>query len=154
VFIGPCTAKKHEFQKEDVRDYVDSVITFEELQALFGSKNIDISVFNDEQTIGASYFGQNFARCGGLADAVREGICEHGDSEMFELKSVSCNGIEQCMNALIKLKYGKLDTNFIEGMACIGGCVGGAGCPIHSTEKIKAKTDDEIRTISDSIKRF
>lgn len=155
VFIGPCTAKKLEFQKESVRDFVDSVITFEELQALFGSRDIDITVFNEERTVGASYFGQNFARCGGLADAVREGICEHGDSEVFELKSVSCNGIEQCVSALVKLKYGKLDTNFIEGMACVGGCIGGAGCPVHSTEKPQPRAEnDEFLTISESIKRF
>ncbi len=154
VFIGPCTAKKHEFQKEGVREYVDSVITFEELQALFGSRDIDVTVFNEEETVGASYFGRNFAKCGGLSDAVREGIYEHGD-ELFELKSVSCNGIEQCVSALVKMKYGKSDVNFIEGMACVGGCVGGAGCPVHSTEKpIKGTNNTEITTIGDSIKRF
>lgn len=156
VFIGPCTAKKLEFQKEGVREFVDSVITFEELQALFGSRDIDITVFNEEQTVGASHFGRNFARCGGLADAVREGICEHGENEFFELKSVSCNGIEQCVSALIKMKYGKLDVNFIEGMACVGGCVGGAGCPVHTTDKPQSATgnDDEITSILESIKRF
>lgn len=155
VFIGPCTAKKLEFQKEGVREYVDSVITFEELQALFGSRSIDISVFNEESTIGASHFGRGFARCGGLADAVREGICEHGENEFFELRSISCNGIEQCVSALVKMKYGKLDVNFIEGMACVGGCVGGAGCPVHSTDKPQASSNDEpINSIIDSIKRF
>ena len=153
VFIGPCTAKKLEFQKESVRDYVDSVITFEELQALFGSRDIDITLFNEEKTVGASYFGHNFARCGGLADAVREGVYEHGD-ELFELKSVSCNGIEQCVSALVKMKYGKLESNFIEGMACVGGCVGGAGCPVHTTDKPQPKKQDEIGSILDSIKRF
>ena len=42
VFIGPCTAKKAEALKDDVKPYVDSVLTFEELQALFDSKDIDI----------------------------------------------------------------------------------------------------------------
>ena len=154
VFIGPCTAKKLEFQKKNVRDFVDSVITFEELQALFGSRDIDITSLNEESTMGASTFGRNFARCGGLADAVREGICEHGDNDFFELKSISCNGIEQCVSALVKMKYGKLDANFIEGMACVGGCVGGAGCPVHSTDKPKKDPlGNESDTISDSIKK-
>ena len=38
VFIGPCTAKKMEMQREEVRPYIDSVLTFEELQALFDSR--------------------------------------------------------------------------------------------------------------------
>jgi iron only hydrogenase large subunit-like protein len=154
VFIGPCTAKKLEFQRTEVRKYVDSVITFEELQALFGSRDIDITLFNEEKTVGASHFGRNFARCGGLADAVREGICEHEDDYYFDLKSISCNGIEQCVSALVKMKYGKLEANFIEGMACVGGCVGGAGCPVHSNTKAQEKSPDEIATITDSIKRF
>jgi [FeFe] hydrogenase (group B1/B3) len=43
VFIGPCTAKKAEAQLESVKPYVDTVMTFEELQALYDSKNIDIT---------------------------------------------------------------------------------------------------------------
>lgn len=43
VFIGPCTAKKAEAQLEEVKSYVDCVLTFEELQALFDSKDIDIT---------------------------------------------------------------------------------------------------------------
>ena len=33
--------------------------------------------------------------------------------------------------ALLKAKVGKLDKNFIEGMACVGGCVGGAASLNH-----------------------
>ena len=43
VFIGPCTAKKAEVQKDEVKPYVDAAMTFEELQALFDSKDIDIT---------------------------------------------------------------------------------------------------------------
>ncbi len=131
VFIGPCTAKKMEFQKEEVRPYVDAVITFEELQALFDSRDFDISQFEEETLDTASYYGRIFARCGGLADAVAEGLTELGIKD-FELKPVSCNGIEECRIALVKATHGKSDRNFIEGMACIGGCVGGAGCLTHA----------------------
>lgn len=37
IFIGPCTAKS-EVRKASVKPYVDSAITFEELQALFDGK--------------------------------------------------------------------------------------------------------------------
>ena len=78
----------------------------------------------------ASYFGRIFARCGGLAEAVAQGIKEHGHTD-FELKATSCDGIEQCRIALFKKSKKLLDANFIEGMACTGGCIGGAGCLTH-----------------------
>lgn len=130
IFIGPCTAKKREIQQEEVRPYVDVAITFEELQALFDSRDIDITTLEEDTLDNASYFGRIFARCGGLADAVAQGLKEHGAD--FELKAVSCNGIEECRMALLKKSKNVLDANFIEGMACLGGCVGGAGCLTHS----------------------
>lgn len=49
----------------------------------------------------------------------------------FEIKPVVCDGIKTCRMALLKLSKGALDGNFIEGMACIGGCINGAGCLTH-----------------------
>ncbi len=139
VFIGPCTAKKKEIKDPKVAPYVDSVITFEELQALFDSKDIDLSVLEEEALDSASYYGRIFGRCGGLSEAVAEALKEQGNED-FELKAVSCNGIEECRLALLKKQAGKLDANFIEGMACTGGCVGGAGCLTHA-EKNKLEVD-------------
>ncbi|MBQ3912350.1 MAG: 4Fe-4S dicluster domain-containing protein [Lachnospiraceae bacterium] len=154
VFIGPCTAKKAEVQKEKVRDYVDVVMTFEELQALFDSKDIDITTLGETELDNASFFGRIFARSGGLSDAVAQAMKEHGETD-FELKACVCNGIEECSLALLKKKKGVLDANFIEGMACIGGCIGGAGCLTHG-EKNKAEVDKYGRealekTITDAI---
>lgn len=156
VFIGPCTAKKMEFQKEEVHKWVDSVITFEELQALFDSCDMDITQLNEGVLDNASYFGRIFARCGGLADAVAEALKEQGKDESFELKGISCDGIEACRTALLKASKGKLDANFIEGMACFGGCIGGAGCLTHG-EKNKAEVDKYgmeayEKTIKDAIR--
>ena len=139
VFIGPCTAKKAEVQKESVKPYVDVAMTFEELQALFDSRDIDITTLPENVLDNASYFGRIFARCGGLADAVAEGLKEHGDAD-FELKACSCDGIEACKVALLKKSKNLSDVNFIEGMACVGGCIGGAGCLTHG-EKNKAEVD-------------
>ena len=47
VFVGPCTAKKAEIQQDFVKPWVDAVITFEELQALFDSKNIDLTTLEE-----------------------------------------------------------------------------------------------------------
>ena len=139
VFIGPCTAKKMEFQKPEVRPYIDCVITFEELQALFDSRDLEIMEMEEDVLDIASYFGRIFARCGGLADAVAEGLKERGITD-FDLKAVSCDGIEECRMALLKKSKNVLDANYIEGMACVGGCIGGAGCLTHG-EKNKAEVD-------------
>lgn len=139
VFIGPCTAKKMEFQKESVRPYIDCVITFEELQALFDSKDFDIRDLDEDILDNASYFGRIFARSGGLCDAVVQALKEQNIND-FELKAVSCDGIEACKAALLKRSKNLSDVNFIEGMACVGGCIGGAGCLTHG-EKNKAEVD-------------
>lgn len=153
VFIGPCTAKKMEVQKESVSPYVDTAMTFEELQALFDSRDLDITSMEEGVLDNASYFGRIFARCGGLSDAVAEGLKEQGID--FLLKPCSCDGIEQCKIALLQKSKGKLDANFIEGMACVGGCIGGAGCLTHG-EKNKAEVDKYgkqalEKTISDAV---
>ncbi|MBE6535829.1 MAG: 4Fe-4S dicluster domain-containing protein [Ruminococcaceae bacterium] len=138
IFIGPCTAKKAEAQLESVKPYVDTVLTFEELQALFDSRDVNIAELEESALDNASYFGRIFARSGGLTDAAAQAMKEQNID--FEIKPVVCDGIEACRMALLKLNKGVLDGNFIEGMACVGGCIGGAGCLTHG-EKSKAEVD-------------
>ena len=139
VFIGPCTAKKAEAQLESVKPYVDTVLTFEELQALFDSRDIDITALEEDVLDNASYYGRIFARSGGLSDAVKQGLIEQNID--FELKAIPCDGIEACRTALLRKSKNVLDANFIEGMACVGGCIGGAGCLTHG-EKNKSQVDE------------
>lgn len=153
IFIGPCTAKKMEVKLDTVSPYVDAVLTFEELQALFDSKDMDITSLPEDVLDNASYFGRIFARSGGLSDAVAEALKEQGIE--FPLKACSCDGIEECRMALLKKSKNVLDANFIEGMACTGGCIGGAGCLTHG-EKNKAEVDKYGRealekTIADAV---
>ena len=153
IFIGPCTAKKMEVKLDTVSPYVDAVLTFEELQALFDSKDLDITSLPEDVLDNASYFGRIFARSGGLSDAVAEALKEQGIE--FPLKACSCDGIEECRMALLKKSKNVLDANFIEGMACTGGCIGGAGCLTHG-EKNKAEVDKSGRealekTIADAV---
>lgn len=154
VFIGPCTAKKSEAKLDKVFPYIDNVITFEELQALLDSRDINISELPEEELKGASSFGRIFARSGGLAEAVAEGLKEHGDTS-FDYRPVSCSGIEECRIALLKASKGLLKENFIEGMACEGGCVGGAGCLTHQVSNARAVDrygdDAGERTIKEAV---
>jgi len=138
IFVGPCTAKKGEAQREEVKPYVDAVITFEELQALFDSRDIDIMALDETSLSDASYYGRIFARSGGLGEAVAQALAEQNID--FDLKPITCDGIEACRVALLKKNKNLLDGNFIEGMACVGGCIGGAGCLTHG-EKNKTEVD-------------
>ena len=153
IFIGPCTAKKMEMQLDTVKPYVDSVMTFEELQAMFDSLDMDINTLEEDVLDNASYFGRIFARTGGLSDAVAQALKEQNLD--FEVKPAVCNGIEECKVALLKKSKNVLKENFIEGMACVGGCIGGAGCLTHGA-KDKAQVDEYGReamekTISDAV---
>ena len=153
VFIGPCTAKKKEIKRPEVSPYVDSAISFEELLALFDSRDIDLENLPETKLDEASYFGRIFARCGGLAEAIQAGIRERGSD--FEVKSHVCDGLDACHKALLLASRGKLGANFIEGMACPGGCIGGAGILRHG-DKNRAAIDKYgkeagFKTISDSV---
>lgn len=138
VFIGPCTAKKQELQKPTVDIWIDSVLTFEELQAMFDAREIALADLDETSINDASYFGRVFGRSGGLTEAVQQ-VAKEKNLD-FEIKPEVCDGIEACKVALLKAKTGRLDKNFIEGMACLGGCVGGAASLVHEP-KSKVKVD-------------
>jgi [FeFe] hydrogenase (group B1/B3) len=129
VFVGPCIAKKMEMFIAASAPYVDCVITFEELQALIDAKGIDLTKLEDDPLDNASYFGRIFARSGGLTDAVNEALKEQKSS--FALKPLAASGLDQCKTALTAAADGTIEANFIEGMACSGGCIGGPCCLTH-----------------------
>lgn len=159
IFIGPCIAKKKETLYGPARAYVDCAITFEEMHALFEAKGIDLKRVEPYASSRASYYGRVFARCGGLAEAVSQALREQGVSEEeFKLKAVSCSGIADCSAALLKASKGKLEENFIEGMACESGCIGGPACLSHGARNRVQFTKYERleldRTITDSIHEY
>ena len=135
VFVGPCTSKKREaLEQED--GCIDYVMTFEELQAVFNGRDIDLTTLEETPIDNASYFGRIFARIGGLSEAVVQSLKEQNID--FEVKPCICDGIDNIKMALNKMKRGNVDFNFLEGMACMGGCIGG---PCNITHEIKDKLD-------------
>ena len=138
IFIGPCTAKKQEALKESVAPYVDCVLTFAELQAWIDSRDIDLAALEEGVLDNASYYGRIFARSGGLSESVVQALKEQEID--FIVNPVVCDGIEECRVALLKKQKNLLKENFIEGMACVGGCIGGAGCLTHGP-KDKGEVD-------------
>jgi len=153
VFIGPCIAKKKEFQLGRTMNAVDCVLTYEELFALFASKNIELTQLEEAPLDEATAFGRAFARSGGVTQAVEQTIRERGLEADF--KPVVCNGLSECEMALRRLKVNRLEGNFLEGMACEGGCVQGAGCLIRSPKNRmdveKHAKQAEGRTILDTV---
>ena len=128
VFIGPCTAKKAEAQLEDVKSYVDCVLTFEELQGMFDAKEIDFKTLEADPADGmdeGSGFGRGFAVGGGVAAAVVEAI-KHIDPDR-EILIEYGDGLKECRKMLAMAKAGKRNGYLLEGMGCPGGCVAGAG---------------------------
>lgn len=134
VFIGPCVAKKKEFKSYDGLYNVDAVLTFEELQAFIDGFDIDLNALEDTPLNNASYYGRIFARTGGLTDAMRQAFLEQKIE--FDFKPVVCSGISEVKPQLIKASKGVLQENFIEGMACEGGCIGGPCCLTHGPKEL------------------
>jgi [FeFe] hydrogenase (group B1/B3) len=136
VFIGPCTAKKEEARQKDVSDAVDYVMTFEELEAMLDAYGIEVDQCEDAAMESASHFGRSFARSGGVREAVEEVLKEEG-IDNITFNPISCSGIDEIDKALRMLKGGRNTFNLIEGMACPGGCIGGAASLSHEPKDQK-----------------
>lgn len=135
IFIGPCTSKKKEAKNPKVEHAIDAVLTFEELQALFDAYDLDITTLAEQKLDNASYFGRIFARSGGLIDAMHQAFKEQQIT--FDFNPIKCSGIKESHIALLKASRGKLPHNFIEGMACEGGCIGGPCCLTHGPKDLR-----------------
>ena len=126
VFVGPCAAKKLEAIREDIRSDVDFVLTFEELQGMFEAKEIDFETIPETDVLyEASAAGRGFAVAGGVASAVVD-LVNQNHPEM-EIKTARAEGLSECRKLMAKAKAGMYKGYLLEGMACPGGCVAGAG---------------------------
>jgi [FeFe] hydrogenase (group B1/B3) len=153
VFIGPCISKKQEIKDPKVAPYVDYCLTFEELQALIDSRDIDVGSLKEDKLDNASYYGRIFARCGGLSESVAEAIKEQGIE--FQVKPLSSSGLSECKANIIKANADRNQFNFVEGMACAGGCIGGPCCLTHEirdkSDVDKYGNEAKEKTISDAV---
>ena len=126
VFVGPCAAKKLEAIRADIRSDVDFVLTFEELQGMFQAKEIDFETIEPMYDLNeGTAAGRGFAVSGGVAKAVAE-LAEK-ENPGLEVKTARAEGLRECRKLMAMAKAGKYDGYLLEGMACPGGCVAGAG---------------------------
>lgn len=134
VFIGPCVAKKDEAQNHGITDNADYVMTYGELQFMMESKGVEFKTDVAEFAQEGSVFGKKFASSGGVAKAVLECMKERGE-DVDNITLLQAAGGAECKKAIMMLKANKLQEDFVEGMFCPGGCVGGPS---------KRKTEVEI----------
>jgi len=126
VFIGPCIAKKTEAKLPELKDAVDCVLTFEELSAMFEAYKIDPAGLDVKAPItDASHDGRIYGHTGGVSAAITASIKDLRPGT--DIKACHGNGIKECKQILDAVEQGILQANFVEGMACIGGCIGGPG---------------------------
>lgn len=149
VFVGPCAAKKLEASRRTIRSDIDFVLTFEEFSSILEAKDIDISKCEESETfLEASGDGIGFAVSGGVATAV-ENVIKAIDPER-EVHTMKAEGLPNCKKMLQVAKTGKYDGYLLEGMACPGGCVAGAGtiAPVNkatvAVSKMAKDTENQL----------
>ncbi|WP_027625395.1 [Fe-Fe] hydrogenase large subunit C-terminal domain-containing protein [Clostridium lundense] len=126
VFVGPCVAKKGEAKEKDLLGDIDFVLTFTEIKDIFDSlgicpEELEEDLFSEY----ASKGGRLYGRTGGVSIAVSEAIERLFPNKYKLLKTTQANGVKECKDMLEKIKSREITANFIEGMGCVGGCVGG-----------------------------
>ena len=149
VFVGPCAAKKLEAIREDIRSDVDFVLTFEELMGMFEAKEVDFASIEDSDVLNeGTAAGRGFAVAGGVAKAVAD--LAQAQNPGLEIKTARAEGLRDCRKLMQLAKVGKYNGYLLEGMACPGGCVAGAGTilSVDKAQKNVAKYMAEAKTQS------
>ena len=155
VFVGPCAAKKLEAIREDIRSDVDFVLTFEELQGMFEAKGVWYAdVEGNDPLNKATADGRGFAVSGGVAAAVQNVVKEKAPE--VEMKIMGAEGLRECRKMMTLAKAGKLNGYLLEGMACPGGCIAGAGTirPIKKAATLVEKYKKEADLTSATQSKF
>ncbi|VBB08706.1 iron hydrogenase [Lucifera butyrica] len=127
VFIGPCVAKKTEALLPELAGAIDFVLTFQELKAILEAAGVRPEEEPDAENAVASWGGRVYARTGGVSAAVGTTLAKLVPRRAQSFTPIQADGIPDCQKVLDQIKNGHLEANFIEGMACKGGCVGGPG---------------------------
>ena len=141
VFLGPCLAKKKEAEEPDIADAVDYVLTFQEMQDILTAADIHPGKLADMKKEHASEAGRLYARTGGVSRAVEKMVQQLRSDRDIAIKAEQADGTRACMEMIERIRTGKTDASFFEGMGCAGGCVGGPKA-LLSREEGKQYVDD------------
>lgn len=134
VFVGPCLAKKAEAREPDVKDSTDFVLTFQEVRDIFDFAGINPAELEDDARDHSSRAGRIYAHTGGVSEAVESTVKRLNPNRPIAVRTQQANGVPACKEMLNALKEGKITANFLEGMGCVGGCVGGPKAILNRDE--------------------
>ncbi len=123
VFIGPCVAKKSEVVDQQIEGNADYVLPYSEIRAMLKAADVDLKPAPNTYQA-SSVYGKRYGNSGGVTASVLEYMDEKG-VKPEGIAVCTANGASECKKALALLKAGRLKEDFIEGMACEGGCVAG-----------------------------
>ncbi len=155
LFIGPCIAKKSEVLDQKIPGNADYAMTFGEIRAVIRARGVTIKETPEVQQQ-ASTFGKWFGNSGGVTAAVLESMKEQGFAQ--DVKVERCNGTDACKRALLMLKMGRFTSDFIEGMTCDGGCVGGPSRHVDVAKFKKARENmiqkADSRNVKENLKKL
>ena len=149
VFVGPCAAKKLEAIRADIRSDVDFVLTFEELQGMFEAKEINFETIEELDDLNeGTAAGRGFAVAGGVAKAVAE--LAQQENPDIQIQTARAEGLRDCRKLMTLAKAGKYNGYLLEGMACPGGCVAGAGTllPVDLAANVVGRYQKETDRVS------
>ena len=129
VFIGPCIAKKREAAESGI---IDGVLTFEELNALFERKNIDLGKIeaktqSEKHSLKARYY------------PIPRGIIKSFDALPEGYEYVAVDGVKRCAEVLEEVD--SLSGLFLELNCCEHACVGGPCRPATRSGAVKSNED-------------
>ena len=126
VFIAPCVAKKAEIAEPELKGAIDYVLNFRELSEIFTVLDMNLKELASDEKDQASMGGRLYGRTGGVSFSVKTIVNRLEPTRVIKLNSRKADGVKNCRQVLDDLSNGKdINANFIEGMACNGGCVGG-----------------------------
>ncbi|MEL7604384.1 MAG: [Fe-Fe] hydrogenase large subunit C-terminal domain-containing protein, partial [Bacillota bacterium] len=125
VFIGPCIAKKAEAREKDVVASTDYVLTFHETRDIFDFAGIHPADMPEDARDHSSRSGRIYAATGGVSEAVQSTVNRLNPNRKITVRATQADGVPACRSMLNDVLNGKITANFIEGMGCVGGCVGG-----------------------------
>ncbi len=174
--------RQREEMKENGIDDVDAVITTRELARMIKQANIEFVELEEEgfdDPMGeASGAGAIFGVTGGVMEAALRSVSELVTGKELEkiefeevrgkngikeatiqigdqnLKVAVAHGLGNAQTIMNQIQEGKSDYQFVEIMACPGGCVMGGGQPIktakiQSTIDVRAKRTESMYTIDE-----
>lgn len=123
VFISPCLSKRKEAQEDE---FVDYVITFQELKAMLSAKNIDLNECKPAKNLKQpTKYARLFGVRGGVADTVKS--YAKTDPDLMKPELITDLDKKNILKLSVYAKNENCQSNLIEVMACKGGCIGGCG---------------------------